>query len=58
MSPRTGRPKLDDEVRKDIRLEIRLNNQQDELLTELANKYGLSKTDTILKALSLLAEQK
>lgn len=58
MSPRTGRPKLDDDIRKDIRLEIRLNQQQNELLKTLSEEYGISKTETIIKALNLLAEQK
>ncbi|MBR1702143.1 MAG: hypothetical protein IJ716_09350 [Lachnospiraceae bacterium] len=58
MSPRTGRPPKCDGESKGIRLEIRLNQQQNRLLNELAKKYGLSRTDTILKALSLLAEQK
>lgn len=57
MSPRTGRPRLEDGVRKDFRFEVRLNKEQNDLLTSLSEKYGLTKVDTILKALELLAEQ-
>ena len=58
MSPRTGRPKLDDDTKKNIRLEIRLNQEQDKLLNELAEKYQLTRTETIMKALELLAKMK
>lgn len=54
---RTGRPPKSEKEKKNVRLEIRLTQQEDEMLTELANKQGLSKTDTIIKAISLLAEQ-
>lgn len=58
MSPRTGRPKLDDDTKKNIRLEIRLNQEQDKLLNELAERYQLTRTETIMKALELLAKKK
>lgn len=58
MSPRTGRPKLDDDTKKNIRLEIRLNQEQDKLLNDLAEKYQLTRTETIMKALELLATKK
>lgn len=58
MSPKTGRPKLDDDTKKNIRLEIRLNQEQDKLLNELAEKYQLTRTETIMKALELLAKKK
>lgn len=54
---RTGRPPKSEKEKKNVRLEIRLTQQEDEMLTELSNKQGLSKTDTIIKAISLLAEQ-
>lgn len=57
MSPRTGRPKMSDSEKKIVRLEIRLTNEENELLTELSNKLELSKTDTILKAVRFLAEE-
>lgn len=58
MSPRTGRPVKDESEKKKVRLEIRLTDEEAVLLAELAQKLGLSKTDTILRALCLLAEQK
>lgn len=54
---RIGRPPKSDKEKKIVRLEIRLTQQEDEMLTELSNKQGLSKTDTIIKAISLLADQ-
>ena len=54
---RTGRPLKSENEKKSVRLEIRLTQQEDEMLTELSKKQGLSKTDTIIKAISLLAEQ-
>lgn len=57
MSPRTGRPKLEDGIRKDYRFELRLNQEQNDLLTKLSQTYELTKVDTILKALELLDQQ-
>lgn len=57
MNPR-GRPKKKESDKKTYRTEIRLNKQQDELLTELSERYCLSKTDTILKGLELLQKKK
>lgn len=57
MSPRTGRPKMSDSEKKIVRLEIRLTNEENELLTKLSNKLDLSKTDTVLKAVRFLAEE-
>ena len=54
---RIGRPLKSENEKKSVRLEIRLTQQEDERLTELSKKQGLSKTDTIIKAISLLAEQ-
>ena len=54
---RIGRPLKSENEKKSVRLEIRLTQQEDEMLTELSKKQGLSKTDTIINAISLLAEQ-
>ena len=54
---RIGRPLKSENEKKSVRLEIRLTQQEDEMLTELSKKQGLSKTDTIIKAISLLAEK-
>ena len=53
---RTGRPHLPDNERKDIRLYLRLNESENKLLEELAEKLQLNKTQTVLKAIALLAE--
>lgn len=58
MSPRTGRPAKDEEERKNIRYTIRLTSEEYLLLTQLAEQLGISKANTILRALHLLAEQK
>ena len=56
ISPRTGRPHLPDSERKAIRLYLRLNESENKMLEELAEKLQLNKTQTILKAIALLAE--
>lgn len=58
MSPRTGRPVKEESEKKNVRLEIRLTDREATLLSELSHSLGLSKTDTILRAIVLLAEQK
>ncbi len=56
ISPRTGRPHLPDSERKAIRLYLRLNESENKLIEDLAKKLKLNKTQTILKAVALLAE--
>ena len=58
MSPRTGRPVKEESEKKNVRLEIRLTDEEAALLSELSRSLGLSKTDTILREIALLAEQK
>ena len=58
MSPRTGRPVKEESDKKNVRLEFRLTDEEAALLSELSRSLGLSKTDTILRAIALLAEQK
>ena len=48
MSPRTGRPT--DNPRK-IRLEIRLNEDENQLLKECTEKLNLTKTDVLMRGL-------
>ena len=57
ISPRTGRPHLPDNERKDKRLYIRLNETEYKQLEELAKKLNLTKTEVVLKGISLMAEQ-
>ena len=59
MSPNTkGRPPKSDVDKKTIRLELRLTKAENEKIKKLANKLQLSKTDVVLKAISLLANEK
>lgn len=51
MSPRTGRPTAD---KKTERLEIRLTQTESDLLTECANRLGVSKTEVINKGVRLV----
>lgn len=46
MSPRTGRPT---DNPKNVRLEIRLTQQQSDMIEECAKSLCLSKTDVIIK---------
>ena len=60
MAGKVGRPKIDNP--KNMRMEIRLTRDQAELLEQLAEELGISKTDVILKGIravsSLLARKK
>ena len=47
-----------DNDKKTIRLELRLTKAENEKIKELANQLQLSKTDVVLKAISLLADEK
>ena len=53
-----GRPKLPDTERRKLRLDVRLTAEEMKLLDKLADRFKLNKTQTILKALELLANQK
>ncbi|MED9992434.1 MAG: hypothetical protein U0J27_09035 [Phascolarctobacterium faecium] len=52
MSPRTGRPKTDNP--KNIRLEIRLDNETNEILEKCSAVLNLTKTDVIKRGISLV----
>lgn len=58
MSPKAGRPRKGDADKKTVRLEIRLTEAENQVLNELSEKMGLSKTDTILKAVTRMAKKK
>lgn len=53
-----GRPPKQDGQTKNHRLEIRLNDKQYTLLSDLSERYGLTKTEIILKALETLSKKK
>ena len=50
-----GRPKSENP--RNIRLEITLNNQENETLKEVSEKLKASKTRTLIKGLELLKEK-
>lgn len=52
-----GRPPKQDGQSKTNRFEVRLNDKQYQLLSDLAEHYGLTKTEVILKALETLAKK-
>ena len=52
MSPSKGRPPIDNP--KNVRLEIRLTQEQANLLKECADKLSLTKTDVINKGISMV----
>ena len=58
MCAQRGRPVLDNERKKLYRVEIRMNGEENELLEKLSRNLGISKSETIIKALNLLSEQK
>ena len=51
MSPRTGRPT---DNPKKVRLEIRLTEDQSEMLTRCADNLNLTKTDVIVKGIEAM----
>lgn len=55
MSPRTGRPPLQDESRKE-KLNLRLTSQEKNDIEYCAEKLNLSRTDTIMKGIRLIKE--
>lgn len=56
MSPRTGRPKVDEP--KDIRFSIRIDNDTDQKLNTYCEENGITKAEAIRKGIHLLLSQK
>lgn len=52
MSPRTGRPKADNV--RDKKLNIRLRQEELDLIQECADKLNKTRTDTIMEGIKLL----
>lgn len=52
MSPRTGRPKSDNP--KNVRLEIRLTQQDADRLQKCSEVLNITRTDVILKGIDLV----
>lgn len=55
MSPRTGRPPLRGESRKE-KLNIRLTKKEKEDIEYCSDRLNLSRTDTIMKGIGLIKE--
>lgn len=56
MSPRTGRPKVDEP--KDIRFSIRIDNDTDKRLDNYCERNGITKAEAIRQGIHLLLSQK
>lgn len=52
MSPRTGRPPMDNP--KNIRLEIRLDKDTNEILYRCTESLNISRTDVIVKGIKMV----
>lgn len=53
MSPRTGRPPIQDTSRNE-HLSIRLTKSEKEEINSCSEKLGISRTDTIMKGIRLV----
>ena len=56
MSPRTGRPPLQEQSRKE-KLNIRLKKKKKSDIDYCSEKLNLSRTDTIMKGIGLIKQQ-
>lgn len=56
MSPRTGRPPLQEKSRKE-KLNIRLTKKEKKDIEYCSEKLNLSRTDTIMKGIALIKEE-
>ncbi len=55
MSPRTGRPKVDNPI--NIRTSVRLDKETDDLLNQYCIEHGITKGEAIRKGVHLLLKQ-
>ena len=53
MTPRTGRP-LSGTTRKDLRLQLRLNEEEMQLIDDCAKELECTRTETVVKGVELL----
>lgn len=56
MSPRTGRPPVNGESRKE-KLNIRLTKEEKGRIDKRAEELGISRTDTIMKGIGLIEDE-
>ena len=55
MSPRTGRPKIENP--KDHDIKVRVDSETNAQIIEYAKKHNLSRTETIRRAIALFLAQ-
>ncbi len=55
MSPRTGRPPKDNP--RNVNLNIRITKEESERIQNCANKLNLTRTDTIMKGISMVEKE-
>lgn len=56
MSPRTGRPPVNGESRKE-KLNIRLTKEEKDRIDRCAEELKISRTDTIMKGIGLVEDE-
>lgn len=56
MSPRTGRPKVDNPLNVDVK--VRLDNTTSKKLEEYCKQHGMTRTEAIRKGIHLLLSEK
>lgn len=56
LSPRTGRP-IVGETKKELRLQLRLNHEEMQLIDECASKLGKNRTETVMQGVKLLERE-
>ena len=57
-SPKMGRPKKDDTESKRKHIDVRLTDEEYVFIDTLAKRMGITKSELVLKAVQLFAEQK
>ena len=57
MCPKVGRPKKDDSESKRRHIDVRLTDEEYLFLDELSKKMKVSKSEIVIKAVRLFAEQ-
>lgn len=53
MSPRTGRP-IKGETRKEMRLQLRLNQEEMALIDECAERMAVTRTEVVMNGVKLV----
>lgn len=56
-SPKMGRPKKDDTESKRKHIDVRLTDEEYRFIDTLSKRIGITKSELVLKAVHLLAEQ-